>query len=53
LNDGGDNDDEEYMLLQRERQIVEDIESDNGSSNRLAKKRKIRKAANSQNVRDL
>ena len=38
-------DDDMYLLMQRERQILEDIESDRGNtSNILAKKRKIRKA---------
>lgn len=43
-----DDQEDEYILLQRERQIREEIESDNANqSNILAKKRKIRKAGHS------
>jgi hypothetical protein len=49
-----DNEEEKYMLLQRERQIVEDIESERNldGDGKLAKKRKIKRAAHSQNPRD-
>ena len=43
-----DQEEEKYMLLQRERQIVEEIESERnleGDHSRLAKKRKIKRAA--------
>ena len=40
-------------MIHRDREIVEDFEGGSNSGSKLAKKRKIRKAAQSQNTRDL
>ena len=53
-NSSNDNEEERYMLLQRERQIAEDIETERTmeQNSKLTKKRKIKRAAQSQNPRD-